>query len=432
MAKKKVNELHCSFCGCTESQGATILPSPGEDAGICIDCLETAATMLGLMHEPDESNGAAMRARAKHRHVNPELSEKSKEIKKTPTPAEIKEYLDQYVIGQEQAKKYLSVAVYNHYKRLDQPEDKDGVEIEKSNIIMVGPTGTGKTLIARTIAKILDVPFTIVDATVLTQAGYVGEDIESLLTRLLQVADYDVKRAERGIVFIDEIDKIARKGDNPSITRDVGGEGVQQGLLKLLEGSVVNVPPQGGRKHPEQPMIAVDTKNILFICGGAFEGIEQAIAHRLNSSFVGFTTDHESRKIERDNFMRHVAPQDLRTFGLIPEIIGRLPILTHLLPLDRDALRRILVEPKNAITRQYTKLMAMDGVKLEWQPEALDYIVDKAIEYKLGARGLRSIVETILMNAMYEIPTDKPECFVVTPEFCDRQLKDAHFDAKAV
>lgn len=432
MAKKKVNELHCSFCGRTEAQGATILPSPGEDVGICIDCIETAATMLGMMSEPDESNGAAMRARAKHRHTNPGLSEKSKEIKKTPTPAEIKEYLDQYIIGQEQAKKYLSVAVYNHYKRLDQPDDKDGVEIEKSNIIMVGPTGTGKTLIARTIARILDVPFTIVDATVLTQAGYVGEDIESLLTRLLQVADYDVKRAERGIVFIDEIDKIARKGDNPSITRDVGGEGVQQGLLKLLEGSVVNVPPQGGRKHPEQPMIAVDTKNILFICGGAFEGIEQAIAHRLNSSFVGFSTDQESRRIERDNFMRHVAPQDLRTFGLIPEIIGRLPILTHLLPLDRDALRRILVEPKNAITRQYTKLMAMDGVKLEWQPEALDYIVDKAIEYKLGARGLRSIVETILMNAMYEIPTDKPDCFVVTPEFCDKQLKDAHFDAKAV
>lgn len=432
MAKKKVNELHCSFCGRTESQGATILPSPEEDAGICIDCLETAATMLGLMQEPDESNGAAMRARAKHRQTNPNLSAEPKEIKKIPTPVEIKDYLDQYIIGQEQAKKYLSVAVYNHYKRLDQPDDKDGVEIEKSNIIMVGPTGTGKTLIARTIAKILDVPFTIVDATVLTQAGYVGEDIESLLTRLLQVADYDVKRAERGIVFIDEIDKIARKGDNPSITRDVGGEGVQQGLLKLLEGSVVNVPPQGGRKHPEQPMIAIDTKNILFICGGAFEGIEQAIAHRLNSSFVGFSTNQESRRIERSNFMRHVAPQDLRAFGLIPEIIGRLPILTHLLPLDRDALRRILVEPKNAITRQYTKLMAMDGVKLEWQPEALDYIVDKAIEYKLGARGLRSIVETILMNAMYDIPTDKPDKFVVTPEFCDKQLKDAHFDAKAV
>lgn len=388
--------------------------------------------MLGMIEEPDDSNGAAMRARAKHRHSHGPEEHEHNAAKKIPTPAEIKEYLDQYIIGQDQAKKYLSVAVYNHYKRLDQQMDDDGVEIEKSNIIMVGPTGTGKTLIARTIAKILDVPFTIVDATVLTQAGYVGEDIESLLTRLLQVADYDVKRAERGIVFIDEIDKIARKGDNPSITRDVGGEGVQQGLLKLLEGSVVNVPPQGGRKHPEQPMIAVDTKNILFICGGAFEGIEQAIAHRLNSSFVGFSTNSESRRIERDNFMRHVAPQDLRTFGLIPEIIGRLPILTHLLPLDRDALRRILTEPKNAITRQYTKLMGMDGVKLEWQPEALDFIVDKAIEYKLGARGLRSIVETILMNAMFDIPTDKPGEFVVTPEFCDRQLKEAHFDASAV
>ena len=432
MAKKKINELHCSFCGRTESQGATILPSPAENAGICIDCLETAATMLGMIEEPDDSNGAAMRARAKHRHSHGPEEHEHNAAKKIPTPAEIKEYLDQYIIGQDQAKKYLSVAVYNHYKRLDQQMDDDGVDIEKSNIIMVGPTGTGKTLIARTIAKILDVPFTIVDATVLTQAGYVGEDIESLLTRLLQVADYDVKRAERGIVFIDEIDKIARKGDNPSITRDVGGEGVQQGLLKLLEGSVVNVPPQGGRKHPEQPMIAVDTKNILFICGGAFEGIEQAIAHRLNSSFVGFSTNSESRRIERDNFMRHVAPQDLRTFGLIPEIIGRLPILTHLLPLDRDALRRILTEPKNAITRQYTKLMGMDGVKLEWQPEALDFIVDKAIEYKLGARGLRSIVETILMNAMFDIPTDKPGEFVVTPEFCDRQLKEEQFDARAV
>ena len=431
MAKKRNDELHCSFCGRTESQGATILPSPAENAGICIDCLETAATMLGMMDDSDDSAGAAKRARAKQRQSHG-VPEKTAAKKKIPTPAEIKDFLDQYIIGQDQAKKYLSVAVYNHYKRLDQPADKDGVEIEKSNIIMVGPTGTGKTLIARTIAKILDVPFTIVDATVLTQAGYVGEDIESLLTRLLQVADYDVARAERGIVFIDEIDKIARKGDNPSITRDVGGEGVQQGLLKLWEGSVVNVPPQGGRKHPEQPMIAVDTKNILFICGGAFEGIEQAIAHRLNSSFVGFSTDGESRRIERDNFMRHVAPQDLRTFGLIPEIIGRLPILTHLLPLDRDALRRILTEPKNAITRQYTKVMAMDGVKLEWQPEALDFIVDKAIEYKLGARGLRSIVETILMNAMFDIPTDKPTEFVVTPEFCDRQLKEAHFDASAV
>ena len=431
MAKKRTIAPHCSFCGRTEADGATLLPSPGEDACICIDCIETAASMLGMLDDSDSSHGAAMRARAKQRTAKgmPQEAPKPKEI---PTPAKIKEFLDQYIIGQDQAKKYLSVAVYNHYKRLDQPSDAEGGEIEKSNIIMVGPTGTGKTLIARTIAKILDVPFTIVDATVLTQAGYVGEDIESLLTRLLQVADYDVARAERGIVFIDEIDKIARKGDNPSITRDVGGEGVQQGLLKLLEGSVVNVPPQGGRKHPEQPMIAVDTKNILFICGGAFEGIEQAIAHRLNTSFVGFSTDAESRRIQRDQFMSHVAPQDLRTFGLIPEIIGRLPILTHLHPLDRDALRRILTEPKNAITRQYTKLLAMDGVKLVFEPEALDFIVDKAIEYKLGARGLRSIVETIMMNPMFDIPSQKPEEFVVTADFCRRQLEESHFDAQAV
>lgn len=427
---KKVHQLHCSFCGRTESQGATILPSPGEDAGICIDCLETAATMLGMIDD-DEQAGAVKRARASRRKTagQPVEAAKNKEI---PKPHQIKEFLDQYIIGQDQAKKYLSVAVYNHYKRLEQPSDPDGVEIEKSNIIMVGPTGTGKTLIARTIAKILDVPFTIVDATVLTQAGYVGEDIESLLTRLLQVADYDVARAQRGIVFIDEIDKIARKGDNPSITRDVGGEGVQQGLLKLLEGSVVNVPPQGGRKHPEQPMIAVDTKDILFICGGAFEGIEQAIAHRLNSSFVGFSTDAATRRIERDRFMSHVAPQDLRTFGLIPEIIGRLPVLTHLLPLDRDALRRILTEPKNAIIRQYIKLFEMDGVKLEFEPAALDFIVDKAIEFKLGARGLRSIVETIMMNPMYDIPSSKEKTFTVTPAYCAEQLEAAHFDAAAV
>lgn len=430
MAKKK-REDHCSFCGRTEADGATILPSPAEDAGICLDCLEAAAGMLGMLDSSDEA-GAARRGRANNRLRNGSAANGQPKRKKTPTPQEIKAFLDQYIIGQDQAKKYLSVAVYNHYKRLDQPADADGVEIEKSNIIMVGPTGTGKTLIARTIAKILDVPFTIVDATVLTQAGYVGEDIESLLTRLLQVADYDVARAERGIVFIDEIDKIARKGDNPSITRDVGGEGVQQGLLKLLEGSVVNVPPQGGRKHPEQPMIAVDTKNILFICGGAFEGIEQAIAHRLNSNFVGFSTNGTNRRIGHDEYMRHVAPQDLRTFGLIPEIIGRLPILTHLLPLDRAALRQILTEPKNAITKQYEKLLAMDGVKLVFQPEALEFIVDKAIEYKLGARGLRSIVETIMVNAMFSMPTDKPKVFEVSAEYCDRQLKDAHFDAQAV
>lgn len=428
MAKKK-QEKCCSFCGRPESMGV-LLPSPNGDAYICTDCIETAASMLGLVS--DSGDDTATRARAAYRGAGNKAPEKKEELKAIPKPHEIKQFLDQYIIGQDQAKKYLSVAVYNHYKRLDQPKSDDNVEIEKSNIIMVGPTGTGKTLIARTIAKMLDVPFTIVDATVLTQAGYVGEDIESLLTRLLQVADYDVKRAERGIVFIDEIDKIARKGDNPSITRDVGGEGVQQGLLKLLEGSVVNVPPQGGRKHPEAPMIAVDTKNILFICGGAFEGIEQAIAHRLNSSYVGFSTDPKQQKIDRDSFMSHVAPQDLRTFGLIPEIIGRLPILTHLLPLDRDALRKILTEPKNAITRQYEKLFDMDGVKLEFSPESLDFIVDKAIEFKLGARGLRSIVETIMMNAMFDIPSTENKQFTVTPQYCAEQLEAAHFDATAV
>jgi len=431
MAKRTV--VHCSFCGRTEAQGATLLPSPIEDAHICLDCIDTAASMLGLIDDDEQSQQRATIARAKASNKG----RASKNIggitdKPLPKPIEIKEFLDQYIIGQDQAKKYLSVAVYNHYKRLSQIGDKNDVEIEKSNIVMVGPTGTGKTLIARTIARMLDVPFTIVDATVLTQAGYVGEDIESLLTRLLQVADYDVDKAQKGIVFIDEIDKIARKGDNPSITRDVGGEGVQQGLLKLLEGSVVNVPPQGGRKHPEQPMIAVDTKNILFICGGAFDGIEQAIAHRLNKSFVGFSTDDATRRIERDNYMNHVAPQDLKTFGLIPEIIGRLPILAHLLPLDRDALRRILTEPKNAIIRQYVKLFDMDGVKLTFTEDALDYIVDKAIEFKLGARGLRSIVETIMMNPMFDIPSSDTSELIVDSGFCSRQLESAHFDVNTV
>lgn len=430
MAKRK--EPHCSFCGRTEAQGATLLPSPLEDAHICLDCIDTAASMLGLIDDGEEAEQRATIARAKASHKgNKYAATADFTDKPIPKPAEIKAYLDQYIIGQDQAKKYLSVAVYNHYKRLLQKSDND-VEIEKSNIVMVGPTGTGKTLIARTIARMLDVPFTIVDATVLTQAGYVGEDIESLLTRLLQVADYDVKKAEKGIVFIDEIDKIARKGDNPSITRDVGGEGVQQGLLKLLEGAIVNVPPQGGRKHPEQPMIAVDTKNILFICGGAFDGIEQAIAHRLNKSFVGFSTDESTRKIDRENFMSHVAPQDLKTFGLIPEIIGRLPILAHLLPLDREALRRILTEPKNAIIRQYVKLFEMDGVKLSFTEDALDYVVDKAIEFKLGARGLRSIVETIMMNAMFDVPSTDTKELTVDAAFCARQLEAAHFDANAV
>ena len=335
-----------------------------------------------------------------------------------PKPAQIKEYLDQYVIRQENAKRFLSVAVYNHYKRILQKNMKDEVEIEKSNIIMVGATGTGKTLLARTIAKLLHVPFTIVDATVLTEAGYVGEDIESILTRLLQVADYDVNAAERGIVFIDEIDKIARKSDNPSITRDVSGEGVQQGLLKLLEGSVVNVPPQGGRKHPEQRMIAVNTKNILFICGGAFDGIEKKIAQRLNTRVVGYAAN-----IDRNNMMKYITPLDLKSFGLIPEIIGRLPILTYLEPLDRDALLRILTEPKNSIIKQYQKLFEMDGVALTFDEEAYEYIVDKAIEFKLGARGLRSIVEAIMIDAMFSLPSEDKKKLHVTRNYAEQQLE---------
>jgi len=352
----------------------------------------------------------------------------TKELKlaEIPKPIAIKQFLDQYVIGQDDAKRYLAVAVYNHYKRLLQKDDKDDVEIEKSNIIMVGSTGTGKTLLARTIAKMLHVPFTIVDATVLTEARYVGEDIESILTRLLQVADYNVTEAERGIVFIDEIDKIARKGDNPSITRDVSGEGVQQGLLKLLEGSIVNVPPQGGRKHPEQKLIPVNTKNILFICGGAFDGIERKIAQRLNTHVVGYTPSQKSVRIDKNNLMQYVAPQDLKSFGLIPEIIGRLPILTYLNPLDRDALRRILTEPKNSIIKQYVKLFEMDKMKLSFDPAVYEYIVDKAIEYKLGARGLRSIVETIMMDSMYELPSTEINSFEVTVDFAKKQMEKAN------
>ncbi len=347
-------------------------------------------------------------------------------LKELPKPTQIKEFLDQYVIGQDDAKRFLSVSVYNHYKRLLQKDDKDDVEIEKSNIIMVGSTGTGKTLLARTIAKLLHVPFTIVDATVLTEAGYVGEDIESLLTRLLQVADYNVEEAEKGIVFIDEIDKIARKGDNPSITRDVSGEGVQQGLLKLLEGSVVNVPPQGGRKHPDQKMIAVNTKNILFICGGAFDGIEKKIAQRLNTHVVGYSASQATNQIDKNNMMQYIAPQDLKSFGLIPEIIGRLPVLTYLNPLDRNALRSILTEPKNSIIKQYVKLFEMDNVTLTFQEDVLEYIVDKAIEFKLGARGLRSIVETIMMDTMFEIPSKQEKEFDVTLEYAKCQLEKAN------
>ena len=410
MKKKSNDNLYCSFCGRSSSEVELMMP--GLNGCICNECAEQA---FKLSQEYLESS---------HKQASQELTDAIQDI---PTPKEINDYLNQYVIGQESAKKYLTVAVYNHYKRLNQ--SVDDVEIEKSNIIIVGPTGTGKTLLAKTIARLLKVPFAIVDATVLTEAGYVGEDIESLLTRLLQACDYNVELAQKGIVFIDEIDKIARKGDNPSITRDVSGEGVQQGLLKLLEGSVVNVPPQGGRKHPDQKMIAVDTKNILFICGGAFEGIERKIAQRLNTHVVGFgTTNSAQRRIDRDKMLHYVAPQDLKSYGLIPEIIGRLPILTNLEPLDRPALRRILTEPKNAITKQYVKLFQMDGIKLKFEDEVLDYIVDKAIEYKLGARGLRSIVEAIMMDAMYELPSTKTKTYSVKKEYAQKQLQKANFE----
>ncbi|MBQ7387840.1 MAG: ATP-dependent Clp protease ATP-binding subunit ClpX [Paludibacteraceae bacterium] len=387
MAKqKKNNEPCCCLCG---RSGSQVFLFTGMQGYVCADCVETAHEMIVSA----STNSAT---------ENIDLDKN-----KLPKPKEIKTFLDQYVIGQDEAKKYLSVSVYNHYKRILQKKDDNDVEIEKSNIIMVGSTGTGKTLLAKTIARLLNVPFTIVDATVLTEAGYVGEDIESILTRLLQVADYDVKKTEKGIVFIDEIDKIARKGDNPSITRDVSGEGVQQGLLKLLEGSVVNVPPQGGRKHPEQKMIAVDTKNILFICGGAFDGIERKIAQRLNTKVVGYGSLQKNAHIDKDKLIQYISPQDLKSFGLIPEIIGRLPILTYLNPLDRQALRRILTEPKNSIIKQYVKLFEMDGVELIFSDEVLDFIVDKAIEFKLGARGLRSITETIMTDLMFETPSEQ-------------------------
>ena len=409
MAKKKdQSALYCSFCGRSEHEVELMLP--GMNGCICNDCAERAAE---LTHEYLNKIAASTLT--------------DLDLDDLPKPQEIKEYLDQYVIGQDTAKRYLSVAVYNHYKRLNQRRDDD-IEIEKSNIIIVGPTGTGKTLLAKTIAKMLKVPFAIVDATVLTEAGYVGEDIESLLTRLLAACDYNVAEAERGIVFIDEIDKIARKGDNPSITRDVSGEGVQQGLLKLLEGSVVNVPPQGGRKHPEQKMVPVNTKNILFICGGAFEGIERKIAQRLNTHVVGFGAGNHVSKADRDKLLHFVAPQDLRSYGLIPEIIGRLPILTNLEPLDRDALLRILTEPKNAIVRQYKKLLEMDGVELVIEDDVLGFIVDKSIEYKLGARGLRSLFETIMIDVMYQAPSLKSKRYVLTKEYAERQLSESNFD----
>ena len=391
MAKQQ--RQYCSFCGRPDTEVGMLIA--GVSGYICNECAEQAHEIAREAMQQNKKKGG--------KGGDFELSE-------LPKPQEIKTFLDQYVIGQDDAKRYLSVSVYNHYKRLLQEDKADDVEIEKSNIIIVGSTGTGKTLLARTIAKLLRVPFTIVDATVLTEAGYVGEDIESILTRLLQVADYDVKAAEKGIVFIDEIDKIARKGDNPSITRDVSGEGVQQALLKILEGSVVNVPPQGGRKHPDQKYIQVNTSNILFICGGAFDGIEKKIAQRLNTNAIGYGSTLKQR-IDEKNIMQYILPQDLRSFGLIPELIGRLPVLTYMEPLGREALRSILTEPKNSLIRQYQCLLGLDDIKLSFDDEVLDYIVDRALEYKLGARGLRSICEAIMMDVMFELPSgENSEC----------------------